>query len=46
MLFLKPGFSPHIISFDADTGSKIQFRYEKYTDPDPETGKAVFVAIT
>lgn len=39
-------FFPHITSFDADTGSKVQFWYEKYADPDPETSKAVFVAIT
>ena len=37
---------PYLISFSADTGSKAQFSYVQYADPDPETSKVAFIAGT
>jgi len=37
-------FFSHTTSFSTDTGSKVQFSYIQYADPDPETSKAVFIA--
>jgi len=39
-------FFPHITSFVTDTEGEVQFSYEQYADPDPETTKAVFIANT
>ena len=39
-------FFPYVTSFSTDTGSKVQFSYIEYADPDPETSKAVFIAST
>ena len=39
-------FFPHITSFNAGPGHKVQFSYEKYADPIPNSNKAVFIANT